>query len=63
MLDIIMGGSSLLDRTGLLLVQAGIGISKQGIQVLGDLKGQTAPLEIDGTGSAAAPGFMDLHSR
>ena len=61
-MDIIIRGASVLDGTGAPPVETDIGINKDKIEVLGDLKGQTAPLEIEGSGLVAAPGFIDMHS-
>ena len=42
--------------------QSDIGISKDTVEVVGDLSALAAPVEIDGSGLIASPGFIDMHS-
>jgi N-acyl-D-amino-acid deacylase len=60
--DILIRGASVVDGSGRPAFEADIGITRDKIEALGDLKGQTAGVVIDGSGLVAAPGFIDMHS-
>lgn len=62
MLDLVVGGGSVLDGTGDPPRRADVGIADGRIVALGDLSATEAGSRIDATGFTVAPGFVDLHS-
>ena len=60
--DIIIRNGTIVDGTGKLPYFADIAIIGDKIDYIGNLKGVTAPLEIDATGKFVTPGFIDSHS-
>jgi N-acyl-D-amino-acid deacylase len=60
--DVIVRGGTIYDGSGGAPVRADVGIRKDRIENIGDLKGAKAKTEIDATGLAVAPGFINLMS-
>jgi N-acyl-D-amino-acid deacylase len=60
--DVVVRGGTVYDGTGGAPLQADVGIRKDRIARIGDLKGATGKIEIDARGLAAAPGFINLMS-
>jgi N-acyl-D-amino-acid deacylase len=60
--DVIVRGGTVYDGSGGVPVRADVGIRKDRIQGIGDLKGAKAKTEIDARGLAVAPGFINLMS-
>ena len=60
--DVIVRGGTVYDGSGGTPVRADVGIRKDRIEAIGDLKNAKARTEIDATGLAVAPGFIDLMS-
>jgi len=60
--DIIIRNGTVIDGTGKPRYYADIAIIGDKIDYIGNLKGVTAPLEIDATGKYVTPGFIDSHS-
>lgn len=61
-LDLILRNGSVYDGSGSAAISADIGIHGNRIVALGDLSDRTANEEIDVSGLAVLPGFIDLHS-
>ena len=62
MLDIKISGGTIYDGSGLPGIAADIGIIGDSIETVGDLTNAEAALNIDATGKAVTPGFIDLHT-
>jgi N-acyl-D-amino-acid deacylase len=62
MLDLIIRRAAIVDGSGSPSFCADIGVKADRVAVLGELNGQVASMEIDGSGLTAAPGFIDIHS-
>ena len=62
MFDLVIRGGTVYDGTGNAPFRADIGVSGDRITALGDLSAAIAPDEIDASGLAVAPGFIDVHS-
>lgn len=60
--DIIIRNGTVVDGTGKLPYFADIAVIGDKIDYIGDLKGVSAPLEIDAAGKYVTPGFIDAHS-
>ena len=60
-IDLVVRGGTVFDGTGGPPLLADIGIVGERITVVGGIA-QTAAAEIDATGMAVAPGFIDIHS-
>jgi N-acyl-D-amino-acid deacylase len=60
--DVIVRGGTVYDGSGGVPVRADVGIRKDRIEGIGDLKGAKAKTEIDARGLAVAPGFINLMS-
>ena len=60
--DVIVRGGMVYDGTGVASVVADVGIVADKIQEIGDLSGASATLEIDASGLAVAPGFINMLS-
>lgn len=60
--DIIIRGGSIVDGTGKLPYYADIAIIGDKIDYIGNLKGVSAPLEIDAHHKYVTPGFIDSHT-
>jgi N-acyl-D-amino-acid deacylase len=60
--DVIVRGGTVYDGSGGAPVRADIGIRKDRIENIGDLKGARGRTEIDARGLAAAPGFINMMS-
>ena len=60
--DIIIRNGTIIDGTGKPGYFADIAIIGDRIDYIGNLKGVSAPLEIDATGKFVTPGFIDSHS-
>src|SRR5579863_10672263 len=60
--DVIVRGGTIYDGSGSPPVRADVGIRKDRIEAIGDLKNAKAKTEIDATGLAVAPGFINLMS-
>jgi N-acyl-D-amino-acid deacylase len=60
--DVIVRGGTVYDGSGGAPVRADVGIRKDRIERIGDLKGAKAKTEIDARGLAVAPGFINLMS-
>jgi N-acyl-D-aspartate/D-glutamate deacylase len=62
MLDIIIRGGSVYDGEGNPPLTCDVGIKGETIETIGNLKDTLAPREINASGLAVAPGFIDMHS-
>ena len=60
--DVIIGGGTVYDGTGAAGRRADVGIQGDRIAAVGDLRTIQAPLVIDATGLAVAPGFINMLS-
>jgi N-acyl-D-amino-acid deacylase len=60
--DIILRGGTVYDGSGTPPITGDVAISGDQIAAIGDLSADTAPLEIDATGLAVAPGFINMLS-
>ena len=60
--DIIIRNGTIIDGTGKPGYFADVAIIGDKIDYIGNLKGVSAPLEIDATGKYITPGFIDTHS-
>ena len=60
--DVIVRGGTVYDGSGGTPVRADVGIRKDRIENIGDLKSAKAKTEIDARGLAVAPGFINLMS-
>jgi len=60
--DIVIRGGTLYDGTGGAPVVGDLGIKGDRIAAMGDLGGRTGHAEIDATGMAVAPGFINMLS-
>ena len=60
--DLVIRGGTVYDGTGNAPFRADIGVSGDRITALGDLSAAIAADEIDASGLAVAPGFIDVHS-
>ena len=60
--DIIIRNGTIIDGTGKPGYFADVAIEGDKIAYIGNLKGVSAPLEIDATGKVVTPGFIDSHS-
>ncbi len=61
-LDVIIRGGMLYDGTGRPPVRSDVGVQGDAIARLGDLSAERAEIEIDATGQAVAPGFINMLS-
>jgi N-acyl-D-amino-acid deacylase len=62
MLDLLIRGGMVVDGTGSPWVRADIGIERDRVVAIGGLEHASAACEIDATGKAVSPGFIDCHS-
>ncbi|MDG2026139.1 MAG: amidohydrolase family protein [Acidimicrobiales bacterium] len=60
--DLIIRNGTVHDGTGAAAVEADIAIDGDRVTAIGDLADATAESEIDATGLAVTPGFVDLHT-
>ena len=60
--DVIIRNGTVIDGTGKPGYFADVAIIGDRIDYIGNLKGVSAPLEIDATGKYVTPGFIDSHS-
>jgi N-acyl-D-amino-acid deacylase len=60
--DVIIRGGTVYDGSGGQAVQADVAIDKDRISKIGDLSGAKGRLEIDASGMAVAPGFINMLS-
>ena len=60
--DIIIRNGTVIDGTGKPGYFADVAIAGDKIDYIGNLKGVSAPLEIDATGKCVTPGFIDSHT-
>ncbi len=60
--DLIIRNGTVLDGTGADAVRADVAVDGDRISAVGDLAGAEARREIDATGLAVTPGFVDLHT-
>ena len=60
--DTIIRHGQIIDGTGQGPVEADIGLARGSIEVVGDLAGATAAVDIDASGKIVAPGFIDAHA-
>lgn len=60
--DLLIRGADVYDGTGAPPVVADVAVNGDRIVDVGDLAGATATEEIDATGLALTPGFIDVHS-
>ena len=60
--DIIIRNGTIIDGTGKPGYFADVAIIGDKIDYIGNLKGVSAPLEIDATDKYITPGFIDTHS-
>ena len=62
MVSTILRGGTVVDGTGAEGVVADVGLSDGRIEVVGDLSGVRADLELDVSSQVVAPGFVDVHT-
>ncbi|MFM8971146.1 MAG: amidohydrolase family protein [Actinomycetota bacterium] len=60
--DVIIRNGNVIDGTGAPERRADVAIDGDRIVAIGDLADRTAAREIDATGLAVTPGFVDLHT-
>ncbi|MEM7141831.1 MAG: amidohydrolase family protein [Actinomycetota bacterium] len=60
--DLIIRNGSVHEGTGGAAIRADVAIDADRVTAIGDLSGETATREIDATGMAVTPGFVDLHT-
>ncbi|HZU16641.1 MAG TPA: D-aminoacylase [Candidatus Dormibacteraeota bacterium] len=60
--DVLIRNGTVFDGTGAPPVDADVGVVGDRIQAVGDLSAATARLEVDASGQAVAPGFIDTHT-
>ena len=60
--DLIVRGGTVYDGLGAAPVQADVAVNGDRIAAIGDLSGSTATIEIDASGKAVAPGFINMLS-
>ncbi|HUN44422.1 MAG TPA: D-aminoacylase [Acetobacteraceae bacterium] len=60
--DLIIRNATVVDGTGAPRFAADVGVTYDRIAAVGDLGAATADREIDATGKAVAPGFIDAHT-
>ncbi len=60
--DVIVRGGNVYDGSGSEAVRADVGIKNDRIAAIGNLKDKTAATEIDATGLAVSPGFINMLS-
>ena len=60
--DVLIRGGTVYDGTGAPPIPADVGIVDDTIAAIGDLAGRTATVEVDATGHAVAPGFINMLS-
>ncbi len=60
--DLIVWGGTVYDGLGAAPVQADVAVNGDRIAAIGDLSGSTATIEIDASGKAVAPGFINMLS-
>ena len=60
--DVIIRGGTVYDGTGAPGRRADVGLRGDRIAAVGDLAGSTAPLVVDASGHAVAPGFINMLS-
>jgi N-acyl-D-amino-acid deacylase len=60
--DIVIENGLVIDGTGVPGRRADVGIAKDQIAAIGDLKAAPADRRLDATGAVVAPGFVDLHT-
>ncbi len=60
--DLIVRGGSVYDGLGSAPVQADVAVNDDRIAAIGDLSSATATVEIDATGKAVSPGFINMLS-
>ncbi len=61
-MDVIVRGALIADGSGAAAFEGDMAICNGLIEAVGDIGASRAPLEIDGRGLVAAPGFIDMHS-
>ncbi len=62
MLSIVIRGGTVFDGTGKPGCNVDLGIEGERIAAIGDLSRTEAELDVDGSGLAVSPGFIDLHT-
>ena len=62
MFDLIIKNGTLIDGSGAPRYRADVGIDKDRVQQIGDLKEAEAGRMIDAGGKIVAPGFVDVHN-
>ncbi len=60
--DVLIRGAQLFDGTGSPARGADLGIEGERLAAVGSLDAATAALELDASGQAVAPGFIDVHT-
>ncbi len=60
--DVIIRGGTIYDGSGMTPFKADVAIKGDKVAKIGDLRGQKATLEIDATGMAVSPGFINMLS-
>lgn len=60
--DVLIRGGDAFDGTGVASQRLDIGVRDGLVAAIGDLSGASGDEEIDATGLAVAPGFIDMHS-
>jgi N-acyl-D-amino-acid deacylase len=62
MLDLLLIGGSLIDGTGAPARQADVGVARERVVAVGDLRRHEAHRRMDVSGLFVAPGFIDIHA-
>jgi N-acyl-D-amino-acid deacylase len=60
--DLLIRNATVVDGTRAPRFRADVAVSRGKIEKIGELKGETAALEIDAAGKVVAPGFIDAHT-
>jgi N-acyl-D-amino-acid deacylase len=61
-MDLVMRGATVYDGSGSPPQIADVGLSGERIEAIGDLAHERGTVEVDASGLALAPGFIDVHS-
>ena len=62
MLDVVIGGGTVVDGSGIPGYKADVGIVGEKIHAIGDLSNANARRTINASGMKVTPGFIDTHT-